>query len=102
MEIKAIEKAAIKLEQDWHTNPYLAREAEIMVDSQAAILALDNEMNDSAEVLKCKQALNQAGALGTITIKWIKAHVNLMGNELADQAAKAGVTDPAAPETQCL
>ena len=72
MEIKAIERAAAKLENEWQVNPYLAREAEIMVDSQAAILALENEITDSAEVMKCKNALNQAGTLGKLPLNGLK------------------------------
>ena len=96
MEVKAIEHAANKMAEMWEWNPYLSKEAFIMCDSQAAIKALDNPETKSQEVVDCKLALNRAGSLGKVTIRWIRAHVGYMGNELADEAAKEGALDPEA------
>ena len=62
----------------------------IMVDSQAAILALDNIDTNSEIVKHTKNALNKIGEDYTVIINWIKAHVNNLGNEIADRAAKTG------------
>ena len=62
----------------------------IMVDSQAFIKALENTNTKSLLVKQTKQALNNLGKNYKLKIKWIKAHVNNKGNEIADQAAKTG------------
>ena len=62
----------------------------IMCDSQAAILALEEVDTKSLGVKHCKNELSSLGRTHNITINWIKAHVNHKGNELADRAAKTG------------
>lgn len=61
-----------------------------MVDSQAAIKALENVDTKSRLVQLTKNVLNAAGKVYDINIHWIKAHVNHKGNEIADRAAKTG------------
>ena len=41
---------------------------------------------------KATETLNTLGKTNTVEVKWIKAHVGLLGNEKADCAAKAGTT----------
>ena len=61
-----------------------------MCDSQAAIIAL-KEVNTLSNMEKrTNDALNRLGENYKICIKWIKAHVNHKGNEIADRAAKTG------------
>ena len=55
------------------------------------MLALNSLTVDSRSVLNCINKLNKLAECGVdITISWIKAHVNYMGNELADNLAKEG------------
>ena len=61
-----------------------------MVDSKAAIMALENPETKSKLVQLTKNALNETGSIHKINIDWIKAHNNLKGNELADRLAKTG------------
>ena len=68
----------------------IGSEVVFMVDSQAAILALQNVDTSSQLVKQAKDALNKVGNDYTISIQWIKAHVNNKGNEIADQVAKTG------------
>ena len=64
----------------------------IMCDSQAAILALENIDTRSKLVNITKDSLNTLCTTHDIRIQWIKAHVNNLGNEIADRAAKTGCT----------
>ena len=62
----------------------------ILTDSQALLQALGEHKTDSQTIMETKDALNDAGKLKQISIRWIKAHVNHYGNELADILAKDG------------
>lgn len=69
------------------------RYVKIHCDSQAALLAVNNRNIRSQTVLDAIRALNRVGELGiSLTLVWIKAHVNHEGNEKADALAKAGTT----------
>ena len=56
----------------------------IMCDSQAALRALENVDIKSKVALETIQALNSLGKDYTVSLHWIKAHVNHKGNEMAD------------------
>lgn len=60
------------------------------VDSQAAILALDNYIIRTRSVAESKSALNILGSNNNITINWIPSHIGILGNEVADRLAKRG------------
>ena len=62
----------------------------IFIDSQAALLALDQSSITSALVFKAFQALSQEAVGKHIVLTWTKAHVGTVGNERADELAKAG------------
>ena len=63
----------------------------IFVDSRAALQALGARTFKSASVARTHDALNRLAARGsTVSLSWIKAHVNHVGNEQADRLAKAG------------
>ena len=62
----------------------------ILVDSQAAVLALDNYDTNSQLVRLTKNALKELSSEHDISIQWIKARVNNKGNEIADRVAKTG------------
>ena len=61
-----------------------------MCDSQAALRALENVDIKSKVALETIQALNSLGKDYTVSLHWIKAHVNHKGNEIEDRAAKTG------------
>ena len=82
-EIFAINQAAIFL-QSHQTPAYI----KFFVDSQAALLALNNKCVTSRLVGDTMHNLNLVS--GLIRLVWIKAHVGHAGNERADQLAKAG------------
>jgi ribonuclease HI len=62
----------------------------IRTDSQAAVTAISNTNTGSKTVAECKQLLNRLGAKNNVTIAWVKAHANHIGNEQADRLAKLG------------
>ena len=62
-----------------------------LVDSRAALQALDNRKIQSLNVLDTANELNALANKGvTISLVWIKAHASYEGNELADDLAKKG------------
>ena len=87
-EIAAIERAAttlVNMQQD------TIKFVKIFIDSQAAILALDNPKVTSLAVLKAMDSLNElASKVKSVTLAWIPAHKGHEGNERADELAKGG------------
>jgi ribonuclease HI len=66
------------------------KEVDIITDSKAALLAIDSICTSSKIVYDCMQALDKLHKKAKVTIHWTKAHVGHIGNERADQLAKAG------------
>ena len=64
----------------------------ILVDSQAAILAIQNNIVKSNTVLPCIKNLNILGKDNDVTIAWTPGHTGIQGNEKADILAKPGST----------
>ena len=63
----------------------------ILVDSQAALLAVDNTEVTSRTVLQARKKLNElANKVRRVTLVWIPAHKGHQGNERADELAKQG------------
>ena len=63
----------------------------IFIDSQAAILALDNPKISSTAVKGAVSKLNElAKSAARVTLVWIPAHKGHEGNEKADELAKRG------------
>ena len=61
-----------------------------LVDSQAAILAIQNNIVKSHTVLPCIKNLNILGKDYDVAIAWTPDHTGIQGNEKADILAKAG------------
>ena len=62
----------------------------ILVNSQAAILAIQNDIVKSNTVLKYIKNLNVLGKDNDVTIAWTPGHTGIHGNEKADILAKSG------------
>ena len=86
----AISEACKVISDYLDENPELPRVVNILTDSQATIQALAAQTLDSETVKQCCDNLNTLSETVKVTISWIKAHVQHMGNELADQLAKEG------------
>ena len=59
-------------------------------DSQASLSALNKLTIKSHTVEKCINTLNELGKKNKIHLRWVKAHVGIPGNEIADFLAKRG------------
>ncbi|XP_063379410.1 uncharacterized protein LOC134666190 [Cydia fagiglandana] len=62
----------------------------ILSDSQAALKALEAPRVDSRLVYNGVQALNQLGRQNRVQLVWIPGHEGFIGNENADELARAG------------
>ena len=62
----------------------------ILVDSQAAILAIQKNIVKSHTVLTCIKNLNILGKDNDVIIAWTPGHTGIQGNEKAVILAKAG------------
>ena len=85
-EVFAIAKVAKKLIMDRIVNEKVI----ILVDSQAAILAIQNNIAKSTTVLSCIKNLNILGRDSDVTIAWTPGHTGVQGNEKADILANSG------------
>ena len=85
-EVFAIAEVAKKLIMEKILNEKII----ILVDSQAAILAIQNNIVKSHTVLSCIKNLNILGKDNDVTIAWTPGHTGIQGNEKADILAKAG------------
>ena len=88
-EIEAIRQCVIYLRSIQGNEE--VRYVKIFVDSQAALLALNSLTITSKKVAETIRELNLlAHQSKSVQLVWTKAHVGTLGNELADQEAKAG------------
>lgn len=62
----------------------------IMSDSQAAIKAISKDTINSLSVQRCVKILRELSVRNRVTIVWVPAHSNHLGNEEADALAKLG------------
>ena len=85
-EVVAIAEVAKKLIMDRIVNEKII----ILVNSQAAILAIQNNIVKSNTILTCIKNLNILGEDNDVTIAWTPGHTGIQGNEKADILAKSG------------
>ena len=87
-EVYAIYEAAKHLIRETTTQ---FKYIKILSDSQAALTAIVSDTIKSRTVLDTVNMLKSLKLRTSIVkLAWIKAHVNIEGNEAADEAAKAG------------
>jgi ribonuclease HI len=67
---------------------YRNRNICILLDSQAAIKALDNYRINSKLVLDCRQSLLKLAKYSRVQLIWVPSQRGIEGNENADQLAK--------------
>jgi hypothetical protein len=65
------------------------KDIHIHVDSQAALQSLIKSQITSKTVHQTVELLRELAGTHTVTLQWVKAHVGMPGNEMADEAAKA-------------
>ena len=92
-EIYAIYKAVTHILNHRYQNKTIT----IHSDSKASILALTSNTITSRQVLNTDIILKEACVNNKITLHWVKAHVNHMGNERADSLAKIATTSSDVP-----
>ena len=85
-EVFAIAEVAKKLIMDRIVNEKII----ILLDSQATILTIQNNVVKSNTVLTCIKNLNILGKDNDVTIAWTPGHTGIQGNEKADILAKSG------------
>ena len=76
---------------------YEEEEVTIMVDSQAAILSLSANTIESQMVLQTWNILQELASQYQVTIRWVRAHCGVYGNEIADRLAKQGTVGEKIP-----
>ena len=90
-ETYAIEAAIYHLESLAHEDKNLQNiPLTIHSDSQATLKSLKNQPTYSKTTLSCQNTLLQASINRDITLRWVKAHCGISGNEMADEQAKLG------------
>jgi len=66
----------------------------VITDSRVALDSIKNIHNHSFLIEEIRLILSKLEKTNwTIVFSWVKGHVGIMGNELADQIAKAAVRD---------
>ena len=83
-EVVAVHKTALLLHSKDHGPVHF------FIDSKATILALTKKVFTSRTVHDCYLALLRLAKTDSVTLHWVKAHVNHPLNEQADELAKQG------------
>jgi ribonuclease HI len=72
------------------------KEKQIVIhsDSKSALMAINSNIITSTLVSQTVKELQKLSLTNEVVLKWIPAHTGYMGNEIADQCAKAGSEKP--------
>ena len=73
---------------------YKGRNTYILSDSQAVIKALNNFQMNSKLVWNCHQSLVKLAEHNRIKMIWVPGYMVIDGNEMADQIARHGSSNP--------
>ena len=94
---------AIKKSAEMLNNKKMENETiTFLSDSQASLAALNKLTVKSDTVEKCLNALNALGKNNSVHLRWVKAHVGIHGNEVADSLAKKGSSLGEGPTNELL
>jgi ribonuclease HI len=85
-ELRAIQMACEHLSLHKHNT----KDIHIHVDSKAALQSLVQLQITNKTVHQTVELLRELAGRHTVTLQWVKAHVGIPGNEMVDEAAKAG------------
>ena len=97
-EITALKKSAEHLIRGGWENQQIT----FYSDSQASLAALAKLTITSESTKRCHQVLNELGRKNKVSLKWVKAHIGIHGNEVADTLAKKGTLLGEGPATELL
>jgi ribonuclease HI len=95
-EVYAIKQAAMWLLRRWTFQKTM-----ILSDSLSAIQALCGNTMNSQLVKETIGLLDQVGARNFLSLRWVKAHIGIEGNEAADTAAGIGSQQIGATVKDC-
>ena len=79
----------------------------IICDSKAAIAAIKKNTTNSKSVKQCKLNISTLSRNNSVTINWVRSHIGIDGNEIADQVAKEATAtvingpEPIIPVPEC-
>ena len=85
-----------------HNNGWTNQTITFFSDSQASLAALNKLTVSSDTVDKCINSLNALSTKNKVHLRWVKAHVGIPGNEVADFLAKRGTSLGVGPSNEML
>ena len=75
----------------------------IFSDSQAALKAISSSQVTSATILQCREALSLLIEDGSdVQLSWVPGHVDIIGNERADELARRASSSPFLGPEPCI
>ena len=93
-EVLAILEACYHLFNYLQAHPKIPRTVIMYIDNQAALQALNADAVTSKTVEQCISSLSTLGLSTRLYLRYVKAHVGNVGNEMADKAAKLASSRP--------
>lgn len=72
----------------WLNNRRTKVDTTIYTDSRSALEAVNQANNPHPLVHELQRAIRAENTSNTIKLAWVKAHIGIVGNEMADQAAR--------------
>ncbi|XP_067123772.1 uncharacterized protein [Centruroides vittatus] len=85
------ELLALKMAVKYYSDKMSDEDVTMCSDSRSAIDALKQFKDSNHLAMEIKNIIKSCGGRGTIKFRWVRAHVGLIGNERADELAKAAI-----------